>query len=140
MELKYKDITDKIINAFYEVYNELGFGYLESIYETALYIVLKEFGLSVERQKKIDVHFRGQIIGEYRTDLIVDNKVIIEIKAVKSLIPEHEAQLLNYLRSTNIEVGLLINFGEKPKFKRMVFDNSRKTIRETPRKSAANEN
>lgn len=139
MELKHKDITDKILNAFYEIYNELGFGFLESVYESALFIVLKEFGLNVERQKKINVNFRGVTIGEYRADLVVDKKVIIEIKAVKSLIPEHEAQLLNYLRSTDIEVGLLINFGQKPKFKRLVFDNSRKTIRENPRVSAADE-
>ena len=140
MELKHKDITDKIIKAFYDVYNELGFGFLESIYESALYIVLNEFDklldLLVERLKKVVVNFRGQTIGEYRTDLVVAEKVIVEIKAIKSLAPEHEAQLLNYLKSTDIEVGLLINFGPKPKFKRFAFDNSRKNIRSNLRESA----
>lgn len=128
MELKHNEITDKIIKAFYEVYNELGFGFLEAVYEKALYIVLNDFGLDVEQQKKINVYFRNQIIGVYVADLIVNQKVIIEIKAVKRLAAEHEAQLLNYLRSTEIEVGLLVNFGAQLKFKRFVFDNNRKEI------------
>ncbi|MBC8323979.1 MAG: GxxExxY protein [Candidatus Marinimicrobia bacterium] len=128
MELKHNEITDKIIKAFYEVYNELGFGFLEAVYEKALFIVLNDFGLDVEQQKKINVYFRNQIIGVYVADLIVNQKVIIEIKAVKRLAAEHEAQLLNYLRSTEIEVGLLVNFGAQLKFKRFVFDNNRKEI------------
>jgi len=128
MELKHSEITDKIIKAFYEVYNELGFGFLEAVYEKALFIVLNDFGLDVEQQKKINVYFRNQIIGVYVADLIVNQKVIIEIKAVKRLAAEHEAQLLNYLRSTEIEVGLLVNFGAQLKFKRFVFDNNRKEI------------
>lgn len=135
--LKHKEITDKIIKAFYEVYNELGFGFLELVYEKALYIVLKSYGLTVEKQKKIAVFFRRQIVGEYKADLIVAGKVIIEIKAAKSLTPEHEAQILNYLKSTEIEVGLLMNFGEKPVFKRFAFDNKRKDIRGNLRYSAA---
>lgn len=128
MELKHNEITDKIIKAFYEVYHELGFGFLEAVYEKALFIVLNDFGLDVEQQKKINVYFRNQIIGVYVADLIVNQKVIIEIKAVKRLAAEHEAQLLNYLRSTEIEVGLLVNFGAQLKFKRFVFDNNRKEI------------
>lgn len=138
MKLKHKEITDKIISAFYEVYNELGFGFLESVYETALFIVLKGHGLSVERQMKINVYFREQVIGEFKADLIINQKVIVEIKAVKSFAPEHEAQILNYLKSTNIEVGLLVNFGPKFMFKRFVFDNSRKEISVNSRNSAAN--
>jgi len=137
MELKHSKITAEIIKAYYLVYNELGFGFLESVYESAMEIVLKEFGLFVERQKDIPVYFRGQNLGVYRADLVVDGKVIVELKAVKAIVPEHEAQLLNYLKATDIEVGLLINFGQKPSFKRFVFENSRKKIRVDLRKSAA---
>src|SRR4030067_186886 len=126
MSLKYKEITDIILKSFYEVYNELGDGFLESVYENALYIVLAEYGLHVERQKDISVLFRGNNIGDFRTDLIVDEKVIVEIKAIRNLDPVHEAQVLNYLKATNIEVGLLLNFGRKPEFKRLVYDNKRK--------------
>ncbi len=137
MELKHSKITAKIIKAYYLVYNELGFGFLESVYESAMEIVLKEFGLFVERQKDIPVYFRGQNLGVYRADLVIDGKVIVELKAVKAIAPEHEAQLLNYLKATDIEVGLLINFGQKPSFKRFVFENSRKKIRVDLRESAA---
>ena len=125
---KHKEITDIILKAFYEVYNELGDGFLESVYENALYIVLTGHGLHVERQKDISVFFRGSIVGYFKADLIVEEKVIIELKAVRTLDPAHEAQLINYLKATNIEVGLLLNFGRKPEFKRFVFDNKRKNI------------
>jgi GxxExxY protein len=131
--LKYKKITDVILKAFYEVYNELGAGFLESVYEEALFIVLKELGLKVERQKGIKVYFRGIVIGEFRADMVVEEKIIVELKAVENLSSAHEAQLLNYLRATEIEVGLLLNFGKKPEFKRLIFDNSRKNIRQNPR-------
>ena len=108
--------------------NELGDGFLESVYENALYIVLTGYGLHVERQKDISVFFRGSIVGYFKADLIVEEKVIIELKAVRTLDPAHEAQLINYLKATNIEVGLLLNFGRKPEFKRFVFDNKRKKI------------
>ncbi len=127
---KHKEITEKIIKGFYEVYNELGSGFLESVYEHALSIVLIGYGLRVERQKEISVHFRGHVVGDFRADLIVDNKVIVELKAVRSLDPIHEAQLINYLKATDIEVGLLLNFGSKPQFKRLIYDNQRKTISE----------
>ena len=123
---KHKETTDIILKSFYEVYNELGDGFLESVYENALYIVLTGYGLCVERQKGINVFFRGTIIGDFKTDLIVDKKVIIELKAVRALDSAHEAQLINYLKATNIEVGLLLNFGRKPEFKRFVYDNKRK--------------
>jgi len=134
---KYKEITDIILRSFYEVYNELGGGFLESVYENALYIVLTGYGLSVERQKDISVFFRGNIIGNFKADLSVDKKVIVELKAVRTIDPAHEAQLINYLKATNIEVGLLLNFGRKPEFKRFVYDNKRKKISDNQRKSVA---
>ena len=130
---KHKETTDIILKSFYEVYNELGDGFLESVYENALYIVLTGYGLCVERQKGINVFFRGTIIGDFKTDLIVDKKVIIELKAVRALDSAHEAQLINYLKATNIEVGLLLNFGRKPEFKRFVYDNKRKNISDNQR-------
>jgi GxxExxY protein len=136
---KHKDVTNKIIKGFFEVYNELGYGFLESVYENALHIVLEGYGLSVQGQKDISVYFRGYMIGEFRADLIVNEKVMIEIKAVDNLASAHEAQLINYLKSTNIEVGLLLNFGKKPNFKRFAFDNKRKEIRANLRSSAAEE-
>ena len=135
--LKHKETTDIIIKSFYEVYNELGGGFLESVYENALYIVLTGYGLRVERQKDISVFFRGNIIGDFKADLIVEEKVIVELKAVRTLDTVHEAQLINYLKATNIEVGLLLNFGRKPEFKRFIYDNKRKKISDNQRKSAA---
>jgi len=114
---KYKEITDIILRGFYEVYNELGDGFLESVYENALYIVLTGYGLCVERQKDISVSFRGKVIGDFKADLIVNEKVIVELKAVRTLDPAHEAQLINYLKATNIEFGLLLNFGRKSELK-----------------------
>ena len=134
---KYKEITDVILKSFYEVYNELGDGFLESVYENALYIVLTGDGLCVERQKDIGVFFRGKVIGDFKADLIVNEKVILELKAVRTLNPAHEAQLINYLKATNIEVGLLLNFGKKPEFKRFIYDNKRKNISDNQRKSVA---
>jgi GxxExxY protein len=124
--LKHPEITDKIIRGFYEVYNELGSGFLESVYENALDIVLNEYGLSVDRQKDISVKFRGSVVGEFRPDLFLNSKVIVEIKAVERLLPVHEAQLINYLKATDIEVGVLLNFGKRPEFKRLAYDNRRK--------------
>ena len=129
---KHKEITDIILRSFYEVYNELGNGFLESVYESALYIVITGYELCVERQKDISVFFRGKTIGDFKADLIVNEKVIVELKAVRTLAPEHEAQLINYLKATNIEVGLLLNFGRKPEFKRFIFDNKRKNISGNP--------
>ncbi len=120
---KYSDLTDKIIKAFYKVYNILGYGFLEKVYENALFIELNEMGLYVEKQRSITVYYEGAEIGEYYADLIVENSVIIELKAAESLCEEHEFQLINYLKATEIEVGLLLNFGKKPELKRKVFSN-----------------
>ena len=126
--MKHKDLTDKIIQAFYDVYNKLGYGFLEKVYENALVIELRKVDIPVVPQSPIRVYYDEKIIGEYYADLLVDNKVIVEIKAAKSFVPEHEAQLLNYLKATDIEVGLLLNFGPKPEIKRKVFDNNKKQI------------
>ncbi len=123
MKYLHQDLTEKIIKAYYNVYNELGYGFLEKVYENALMIELKSLELSCEKQKPISVSFKGYNIGEYFADIIVENKVIIELKAAEGLVEEHEAQLLNYLRATEIEVGLLFNFGKKPQFKRKIFEN-----------------
>ena len=126
MELLHEELTDIIINTFYEVYNELGHGFLEKVYQNSLYIELKNKGLKVEAQKKINVYYKGQHVGEYYADIIVDDKVILELKAAEAIIVEFENQILNYLRSTDCEVGLLLNFGKKPEFKRKIYHNNKK--------------
>ena len=126
MELLHEELTDIIINTFYEVYNELGHGFLEKVYQNSLYIELKNKGLKVEAQKKINVYYKGQHVGEYYADIIVDDKVILELKAAEAIVVEFENQILNYLRSTDCEVGLLLNFGKKPEFKRKIYHNNRK--------------
>lgn len=127
--LKHSETTDKILHAFYKVvYPQLGYGFLEKIYENALTIALRAMGLRVEQQVKISVYFQEQVVGEYFADLLVEDAIIVELKAASRLMPEHEAQLLNYLRATKYEVGLLLNFGPKPQFMRKAFDNSRKTV------------
>lgn len=123
IELLHKDITDKIIKAFYEVYNELGYGFLEKVYENALFIELTSLGLICEKQKKINVFYDNQLVGEYFADIIVNNAVIVELKAAETLCEEHEFQLLNYLKATHIEDGLLLNFWKKPQFKRKILTN-----------------
>ena len=123
MELLQKDVTDKIINAFYTTYNELRFGFLEKVYENALLLELQAMGLFCERQKPIKVHYKDRLVGEYFADIIVNNSIIIELKAAEGIIEEHELRLINYLRATEIEVGLLMNFGKKPQFKRKIFTN-----------------
>ena len=125
-EYKYSEITERIIKAFYKVYNTLGYGFLEKVYENALLIELKSLGLVVEQQAPIKVFYGNQQVGEYYADLLVESKVIIELKSVESLTNEHHAQLLNYLKAIGIEVGLLLNFGPvKPEVKRKVFDFAR---------------
>jgi len=122
-------ITEKIIKAFYKVYNTLGYGFLEKVYEHALKIELKKMNFNVELQKNIKVFYEGYEVGDYFADLIVDDLVIIELKAADSICEEHEAQLINYLKATNIEVGLLLNFGKRPEFKRKIFMNINKNLR-----------
>ena len=136
-ERKHWDLCHQIIGVFYSVYNELGYGFLEAVYEEALAIGLTESGLQVTRQVPTPIWFRGQSIGEYKADLIVNNAVLLELKAARVLDTSHEAQTLNYLRATDIEVALLLNFGPKPHFKRFVFENSNKGIRVHSRAFAA---
>lgn len=109
--MRYEDITEKIIGCSFEVINELGAGFLESVYEKALSVALSEKGIVFKRQYPIKVIFRGQDVGDFYADLFVEEKILVELKAVKSLLPEHQAQLINYLKATGVEVGLLINFG-----------------------------
>jgi GxxExxY protein len=125
-DFKYKDITEKIIEIFFKVYNKLGYGFLEKVYENAMMTELKKEGIPALSQTPIKVLYEAEIIGDYYVDLLVDNRVIVEMKAAKSLVKENEAQLLNYLKATDIEVGLLLNFGTKPEFKRKAFDSLRK--------------
>ncbi|MGE5254783.1 MAG: GxxExxY protein [Planctomycetaceae bacterium] len=124
--IRHPEITDKIIKIFYKVYGQLGYGFLEKGYENAMMIELKKEGLPATAQFPIRVSYEGEIVGEYFADILVDHKVIVEIKGAKGLASEHEAQLLNYLKATNVEVGLLLNFGPKPEVKRKLFDNLRK--------------
>ena len=125
-DYKHSELTEKIIEAFYKVYNTLGYGFLEKVYENALLLEFKYLNLQALSQTPINVLYNGVIIGEYFADILVEGKVILEIKAAKALSVEHEAQLLNYLKATNVEVGLLLNFGPKPEIRRKAFDNSRK--------------
>ena len=127
--MKHEGTTEKIIGVFYDVYNELGHGFLESVYEESMAIALREAGHQVIQQAPISVHFRGQVVGDFRADLLVNNEVIVELKAARAIESAHEAQLMNYLRATRIEVGLLMNFGPKAEFKRFIFDNDRKDHR-----------
>ena len=126
-EMKHKDITNKVIRAFYNVHNILGYGFLEKCYERAMMIELKKMGLIAETQFAIKVFYDGNEIGDYKADIIVENKVILELKTAKVISEEHLAQLLNYLRATQIEVGMLLNFGTEAQFARRSFDNERKT-------------
>jgi GxxExxY protein len=135
--LKHRELTEKIIGVFYDVYNELGHGFLESVYERALALALAQAGMRVEQQVPVSVWFRGQQIGDFRADMLVDGKVLLELKAARTIDQAHEKQLLNYLRATDIEVGLLLNFGVTPQFRRLVYENERKKIRVDPRESAA---
>jgi GxxExxY protein len=134
---KHSEITDKIIKVFFEVYNEPGHGFLESVYERSLEIALNSLGLKVCRQIEPPVWFRGQPVGDFTADMLVADCVLIELKAARALDSSHQAQLLNYLRATEVEVGLLLNFGLKPEFKRLIFDNPRKAIRGRPGISVA---
>jgi GxxExxY protein len=124
--LLHSQLTEVVLECFYKVYNVLGYGFLEKVYAGALKIELEKKGLLVIPQAKINVLYEGQYVGIYYADMLVEDSVIIEIKAVANLLEEHEAQLLNYLKATNIEVGLLLNFGLKPTFKRKIYTNDRK--------------
>ena len=124
--MKHAELTDHIIAAFYKVYNTLGYGFLEKVYLNALAVELSSEGYDIEKQKRIDVYYLGEKVGDYFADLIVDELVILELKAHECLLEQHENQLLNYLRATDIEVGLLLNFGKNPEVRRKMFDNDKK--------------
>lgn len=129
MPILHEEITGKVVGVFYDVYNELGHGFLESVCQTAMAIALRQASLSVEHNVPFQVWFRGESIGSFAADMIVDGKVLVEIKSASALHPWNEAQLLNYLRVSSIEVGLLINFGPKPEHRRRIFTNDRKVRR-----------
>lgn len=122
--MKYRELTDKIINAVYTVHSTLGFGFLEKVYQNALVIELTKRGIKADSEKPINVLYEGQVVGDYVCDVVVDNKVILELKALKELNDIYEVQLVNYLKATGMEVGLLINFGPSVKIKRKVFNHS----------------
>lgn len=128
-DLRHYALTEKIIAVFYDVYNELGHGFLESVYHKSLYLALTETGLIVHSSVDIPVWFRGYQVGCFEGDLLVNKCVLLELKAARTLDSSHKAQLLNYLRATDIEIGLLLNFGVKPEVKRLIYDNPRKKTR-----------
>lgn len=131
-DYKHQELTGKIIKIFYDVYNELGHGFLESVYRNAMIIALREVGIMAEAEKPLQVWFRGQIVGEFKPDIVVEGVVILELKSARAMEPVYEAQLLNYLRATEVEVGLILNFGPRPQIKRMIYDNARKLSRPKP--------
>jgi len=137
VRLKHSELTEKSIGVFYDIYNELGHGFLESTYAEAMVVALTQAGLAVVREVPVPVWFRGKKVGQYFADLMVDNTVLLELKGARTLESAHEAQLLHYLRATEIEVGLLLNFGLRPQFRRLLFDNERKKIRGNPFESVA---
>ena len=134
--LKHRELTEKLIGIFFDIHNELGHGFLESVYEQAFSVMLAEHGIFFERQIAVPVWFHGKQIGEFRADLLVDRKVIIELKTGRDIEPAWEKQLLNYLRATDVEVGLIFNFGPSAQFRRYVFENDNKKNPRNPRASA----
>jgi GxxExxY protein len=126
--MKHAEVTERIIQVFYKVYNTLGYGFLEKVYLNALYIELISIGFKIEKEKKIPVYYFGNIVGEYYADLIVEDVLVIELKAIEAINEACEVQLINYLKATRIEVGLLLNFGKTPQIKRKIFDNDKKKM------------
>lgn len=133
--LKHGELTEKIIGIFFNIYNEIGHGFVESVYEQAFSVALAENEIFFQRQIAVPVWFHDHQIGDFRADLLVDNKVIVELKTGRGIDPAWEKQLLNYLRATEIEVGLLLNFGPDAQFRRYIFENEKKKIRANPRLS-----
>jgi GxxExxY protein len=134
--MKQEELTQKIIGVFYSVYNELGHGFLESVYEQAMILSLQEAGLKVDTQVAVPVWFHGKRIGDFRADIVVSQMVLLELKAIARLESSQEAQLLNYLRATDFEIGLLLNFGPKAEIKRRILDNDRKLLRVAAKKAS----
>jgi GxxExxY protein len=122
--MKHKELTSKIIECAFKVHKNLGFGFLESVYQNALAIELSKAGLQVDKEKRLLVDYNGQVVGDFLADIVVEETVIVELKSVKEIHPAHEAQLVNYLKATGMELGLLINFWKKVEIKRKVFDRS----------------
>ena len=122
----HEEKTKKIIEAFYKVYNTLGYGFLEKVYQNAMLIELRAMGFECQSEMFVKVYYEGFIVGDYRADIIVDNCIIIENKSTKTLIEDNEFQLINYLKATKFELGMLLNFGKKPEFKRKIFTNDNK--------------
>jgi GxxExxY protein len=122
----HQETTSEILKCFYKVYNTLGFGFLEKVYENALYLEMVNQGLTCNKQVPITVFYKGIAVGEYYADIIVENRIILELKAAETLVEEHELQLINYLKATRIEIGLLLNFGKEPQLRRKIFTNDRK--------------
>ena len=130
-QFRHSEITKTIIGIFYDVYNDLGHGFLEIVYERSLALALRQQGLEVFEQVSIPVFFRQTLVGDFTADLLVERSVLLELKSCRSIDESHVAQLLNYLKATQIAVGLVLNFGPKPEFKRLVFGNDRKRIEKT---------
>jgi GxxExxY protein len=126
--MKHEDLTGKIIEAAYKVHNTLGFGFLENVYQNALMVELEKTELKAEKEKTVQVNYDGFLVGDYKADIVVEDKVILELKAVKDLHSTHEAQLVNYLKATDMEVGLLINFGKSVEVKRKILDKKESGI------------
>jgi GxxExxY protein len=126
MQLLHQDLTSLILKTFYEIYNELGYGFLEKVYQNALLIELRKKGLEASPNKKIKVYYKGENVGDYYADIIVNDTIILELKATDYILEKFENQLLNYLKGTDCEVGLLLNFGKKPEFRRKIYENKRK--------------
>ena len=129
-QFRHAELTKAIIGCFYEVYNELGFGFIESVYENSLCLALRSRDLIVHQQIAIPVYFRGRVVGDFDADVMVNKSVLLELKTARDIDSSHLGQLMNYLKATEIEVGLVLNFGPKPQFKRIVFGNDRKGIPE----------
>jgi GxxExxY protein len=126
---KHSELTEKIIGIFYQVYNELGFGFLESVYRKSLQYALEQEGITAEAEAPIAVYFRGRNVGDFRADLVVNGSILIELKTADRIIPAHEAQALNYLRGSSLEVALILNFGPKPQIRRLVLETGRMRAR-----------
>ncbi|MBN1632768.1 MAG: GxxExxY protein [Ignavibacteria bacterium] len=124
----HQELTEKVIKYYYKIYNTLGFGFLEKVYEKSLILELTKNGIFFEKQKPIKIYYDSEIVGDYIADIIVENKIILEIKATEILKEEHELQLINYLKATQIELGLLLNFGKVPEIRRKIFTNDRKEL------------
>jgi GxxExxY protein len=131
----HEEITADIINAFYKVYNSLGYGFLEKVYENALAQELANRNHKVKQQYPIQVYYEGIVVGDYYADILIDDKIILELKTSESIAKEHEAQLINYLKATKMEIGLLLNFGSTPQFKRKIHSKGQ-VIPKNPRQSA----